>query len=131
MSVVDDSAKNEYAYVFTNYFCLYLVYIYKLSEQILISIFFFFLQMTKMFFNNFSLNAVWGKNYYLEKIKRGMNFFFDVILHNLELIITHYYHFQNNTQICVNLSLNIIIWWYDVWNNQRYLQQTQEVTETT
>lgn len=57
MSVVDDSAKNEYAYVFTNYFCLYLVYIYKLSEQILISIF-FFLQMTKMFFNNFSLNAV-------------------------------------------------------------------------
>lgn len=42
MSVVDDSAKNEYAYVFTNYFCLYLVYIYKLSEQILISIFFFF-----------------------------------------------------------------------------------------
>lgn len=58
MSVVDDSAKNEYAYVFTNYFCLYLVYIYKLSEQILISIFFFFLQMTKMFFNNFSLNAV-------------------------------------------------------------------------
>lgn len=41
MSVVDDSVKNEYAYVFTNYFCLYLVYIYKLSEQILISNFFF------------------------------------------------------------------------------------------
>lgn len=40
MSVVDDSAKNEYVYVFTNYFSLYLVYIYKLSEQILISIFF-------------------------------------------------------------------------------------------
>lgn len=40
MSVVNDSAKNEYVYVFTNYCSLYLVYIYKLSEQILISIFF-------------------------------------------------------------------------------------------
>lgn len=75
MSVVDDSVKNEYAYVFTNYFCLYLVYIYKLSEQILISIF-FFLQMTKMFFNNFSLNAVWGKKLLPKKDQTRYEFFF-------------------------------------------------------